>query len=67
MRTRVIKEKKTVLFKLMLTPTEKDLIDKISHNTGLTKAQIVRRYYIYNDIIDMSEYVKKIKENECAR
>jgi len=42
------KERKSMLFKLMLTPTEKTWLDKKAKDTGLTRAQVVRFYYINN-------------------
>ena len=42
------RERKSMLFKLMLTPTEKIWVDKKAKETGLTRAQVVRFYYINN-------------------
>jgi hypothetical protein len=42
------KERKSMLFKLMLTPTEKEWVDQKAKDTGLTRAQVVRFYYINN-------------------
>jgi hypothetical protein len=42
------KERKSMLFKLMLTPTEKTWLDQKAKDTGLTRAQVVRFYYINN-------------------
>jgi hypothetical protein len=42
------RERKSMLFKMMLTPSEKKWVEIKSKETGLTMCQVVRFYYINN-------------------
>jgi hypothetical protein len=42
------KERKTIMFRLMITPSEKQWIEDKSKETGLTMCQVVRFHYINN-------------------
>jgi hypothetical protein len=43
-----VKEKKTVLFRFMITPSEKKWIEEKAEETGLTQSQVVRHYHLVN-------------------
>jgi hypothetical protein len=42
------KERKTVMFRIMITPSEKQWIEDKSKETGLTQSQVVRFHYMNN-------------------
>jgi hypothetical protein len=54
------KEKKTVMFRLMITPSEKQWIEDKSIETGLTQSQVVRFNYMNN----LKETEGKFKNTE---
>jgi hypothetical protein len=56
------KEKKTIMFRLMITPTEKQWIENKAKETGLTQSQVVRFYYVNN--VKETEGKFKNTENE---
>lgn len=41
-----IKELKSVAFTLMLTPTEKELIERLADEKGIPQAQVLKHYFI---------------------
>lgn len=56
------KEKKTIMFRLMITPTEKQWIEDKAKETGLTQSQVVRFYCVNN--VKETEGKFKNTENE---
>jgi hypothetical protein len=40
------KERKTIMFRLMITPGEKQWIEDKAKEMGLTQTQVVRHYYL---------------------
>jgi hypothetical protein len=56
------KEQKTIMFRLMITPTEKQWIEDKSKEMGLTQSQVVRFYYVNN--VKETEGKFKNTENE---
>jgi hypothetical protein len=56
------KEQKTIMFRLMITPTEKQWIENKAKETGLTQSQVVRFYYVNN--VKETEGKFKNTENE---
>jgi hypothetical protein len=56
------KEKKTIMFRLMITQTEKQWIEDKAKETGLTQSQVVRFYYVNN--VKETEGKFKNTENE---
>jgi len=56
------KEQKTIMFRLMITPTEKQWIENKAKQTGLTQSQVVRFYYVNN--VKETEGKFKNTENE---
>lgn len=40
------KERKTIMFRLLLTESQKEYIERMAEEKGLSQSDVVRKYYI---------------------